>query len=310
SLHVMGILSNATPLLEQLSIDEAFLDVTDLPQPAETIARELQLKINSQVKLPCSLGVAANKLVAKIANNIGKAANKTGEAPNAIMVIPPGDEAAFLTPLPVQELWGVGPKTAARFEKLGIRTIGDLAKMPPERLVMQFGKMGGDLWQHARGIDERPVTPHHEAKSISQELTFEKDVTDFTRLDRTLRQLSEQIGYRLRQEHLCAFTVRIKLRWHDFSTLTRQITLPQPADQDGILYAAARQLFEHTWQPRRPVRLLGVGVSGLVAAYHQLSLWETPSDKEARLLEALDALRERYGRQVVRRGISPIRNKR
>ncbi len=304
SIEVMKILSEVTPLLEQLSIDEAFMDVTDLPEPIENICRQIQTKVNRQVRLPCSLGGASNMLVAKIANNIGKAANRSAEPPNAIRVVAAGDEARFLAALPVGELWGVGPKTALRLEKMGIITIGDLAKTPETLLMQRFGKMGSDLWRHAHGIDERPVTPYHEVKSISQEITFEKDVTDLAQLDGTLRRLSEQVGYRLRQKRVCAATVRIKIRWHDFATLTRQVTLPQPVDQDSILYAAARKLFDQVWQPRRPVRLLGVGSSGLVTTVHQPELWETPAEKERRLLQAIDSLRQRYGHPVVRRGLN------
>src|SRR5439155_17844702 len=161
SRRVMAQLRKLTLLVEQLSIDEAFLDVTDLPETGETLARRLQATINQELKLSCSLGVATNKLVAKIANTVGKAAGKDGSKnggpPNAITVAPAGKEAEFLAPLPCEELWGVGPKTAERLAALGLHTIGDLARWPAADLARRFGKNGHDLAQHARGIDLRPV---------------------------------------------------------------------------------------------------------------------------------------------------------
>ncbi|GIK37886.1 MAG: DNA polymerase IV [Chloroflexota bacterium] len=198
SQQVMARLHLLTPLVEQLSIDEAFLDVSDLPEPAAVLARRLQGMINTELHLPCSLGVATNKLVAKIANDAGKSAARSGQPPNALQVVPPGQEAAFLAPLPVESLWGVGPKTAERLHGLGLRTIGDLARWPEADLVRRFGQPGHDLARHAKGLDERPVVTEHEAKSISQEITFVKDVTDDPILRETLRQQSEQVGYHLR----------------------------------------------------------------------------------------------------------------
>jgi DNA polymerase-4 len=188
SQQVMARLHQLTPLVEQLSIDEAFLDVSDLPDPAEEVARRLQTTINTDLGLPCSLGVATNKLVAKMANNVGKAAAPPGQTPNALQVVPPGQEAAFLAPLPVEALWGVGPKTAERLHSLGLRTIGQMAHWPESDLVRRFGQHGADLARHARGLDERPVETEHEAKSISQETTFARDVSDGAILRETLHR--------------------------------------------------------------------------------------------------------------------------
>lgn len=302
SAKVMEILGSYTPLVEQISIDEAFLDVSDLPQSGLEIGRELQARINRELNLPCSLGIASNKLVAKMATNAAKAGHHQPTPPNAILVVPAGEEAQFLAGLPVRELWGVGPRTAERMAQMGIRTLGQLAAVPQKTLESRFGRMGTELALHARGVDERPVVVEHDVKSISQEVTFERDLSDGEALRQTLYALAEQVGYRLRRKELCAETVRIKLRWSDFSTLTRQVTLEQPADQDGVIYQAALELFERVWQTGKPVRLLGVGVSSLCGRAYQLSLWETPSDKERRLLGAVDQLRERYGRKVVQRG--------
>jgi len=245
--------------------------------------------------------VATNKLLAKIANNLGKSAARKGQPPMSIRVVPPGAEAAFLDPLPVQELWGVGPKTAAHLEELGIRTIGNLARWPADDLVHRFGKRGSELAMHARGIDDRPVTPEHEAKSMSKETTFSRDVSDKAVLCRTLRKLAEGVGKELRSNALCGTTVRLKLRWQDFTTITRQAALPQPTNQDAEIYQAASALFEKAWPPDTPVRLIGVGVSDLSEPVQQFGLWETPSEKGQRLQETLDTLRERFGDEAVRR---------
>lgn len=308
SKQVMAVLHDVTPLVEQLSIDEAFLDVTGRREPAETLARQVQRRVNEELGLPCSLGVAANRLVAKIANTVGKAEAAKGAPPNTITVVPPGGEAAFLAPLPVQELWGVGPKTAERLARLGIETIGDIAARPAADLARRFGKHGADLARRARGIDERPVVTEHEAKSISKETTFAADVSDPRELRRTLRRLSDGVGRRLRQAGLSGPTVKLKLRWADFTTITRQVTLPEATDRDGAIYEAALALFEDVWRGGGPVRLLGVGVSGLEETTHQLGLWDTDAAEERQLLNALDELRDRFGEDIVRRA-SRLRRK-
>jgi DNA polymerase IV len=302
SRQVMEILGKYTGLLEQISIDEAFLDLSDLPQPGEELARTIQAEINSTLSLPCSLGVATNKLVAKIATDTGKARHRSGTYPNTILVVPPGEEAAFLAPMPCQALWGIGPKTAVRLAEFGFLSIGDLAKADPKRLERIFGAYGRDMAQRARGIDDSPVQTERETKSISAEVTYERDVSDFERLRQTLRDQSEEVARHLREQDLCAGTVRIKLRWPDFSTHTRQLSLSQPTDQDRVVYSAALGLFESIWTKGEAVRLLGVGVSKLAPAVHQLSLWDTPDQKERRLLEALDELRARFGDEAVRNG--------
>ncbi len=310
SRKVMAILHELTPLVEQLSIDEAFLDVTALPDEAETLARSLQQRINHELKLPGSLGVASNKLVAKIANNIGK--ERAGDGPpNAILVVPAGQEAAFLAPLSIRELWGVGPKTAERLNQLGITTIGDLTRYPEQDLVRRFGKNGADMARHARGLDDRPVETERETKSISSETTFVHDVHDQAELRATLHELAEDVGRRVRKSDLRGKTVSIKLRWSDFTTLTRQVTLPQGVDDDASITEAAMRLFEKVWSPGRPVRLLGVALSGfeVEAEARQLSLWDAvqpppPPEPEPDnpLQETLDQLRKRFGDDAIRRG--------
>jgi len=302
SRQVMEFLQSVTPLVEQISIDEAFLDVSDLPESGDVLARQLQAAIRDKLGLPCSLGIATNKLLAKTATDVGKASSKSESTPNAILVVPAGEEAVFLAPLPVRMLWGVGPKTEAHMAELGWRTIGDLARQSEEFLARHFGKLGRDLALRARGIDERPVVTTHQIKSVSQETTFAKDVGDRNTLERTLRSLSERVGRRLRRHRFCGVTIKLKLRNPDFTTLSRQTTLSQATDQDADIYGAALKLFEKIWREGQPVRLLGVGVSGLRPAVHQLSLWDDKPQARAKLQATLDTLRDRFGEPIIRRG--------
>lgn len=307
SRQVMGELDKVAKLVEQLSIDEAFLDVSENDRPAEAIARELQATIRDKFQLPCSLGVASNKLVAKIATDVGKTAAQSEGPPNAIQVVPPGREAEFLAPLPAEALWGVGPKTAARLAGLGVYTIGEIADLSENDLVRWFGKHGHDLYRRSRGIDNSRVEPFHETKSVSKETTFPKDVQDEGELRQTLRSLSEGVARRLGRENLAGTTIKIKLRWSDFTTLTRQTTLAQPTAQCELIDKTANQLFEETWTRGRPVRLLGVGVSGLGPPIRQLLLWDYStedqvSEKEAQLLAAVEILQQKFGRRVIHWG--------
>ena len=305
SAGVMARLHSLTPLVEQLSIDEAFLDVGDLPLSGELVAARLQAEIREELGLPCSLGVATNKLVAKVATDVGKAEARGGGPPNAIRVVRPGEEAEFLAPLPALALWGVGAKTAERLAGLGLRTIGDIARWPEASLVSRFGKHGRMLSRHARGIDERPIITTHAAKGISKETTFERDTDDRDTLLRTLCAQAGAVSRQLRREGLAGSTVRLKLRWPDFTTLTRQATLQQPTSREDVIAATATRLFEQIWEVGRPVRLLGVGVSGLAEPLGQLSLWDAArgaedTEKARRLRATVDALRDRHGRELLR----------
>ena len=303
SRAVMEILRDTAPDVEPLSIDEAFLDATILPGPIETIARDLQRRINRELDLPCSLGGATNKLVAKTANTVGKARQPKDKPPNTITIVPAGEEAAFMAPLPLRQLWGVGPKNAETLSKLGLTTIGDVANWPEEALTRRLGKLGSDIWRRAQGLDHRPVLTEHETKSISKEVTFAKDLAEESELKLTLRRLSDGVGRQARKAGLAGSTVKIKLRWTDFSTLSRQTTLEHPTDLDGEIYENARELFDRSWKEGRPVRLLGVGLSGFGASSRQLGLWLDGADEtqEEELLGALDRLRDKYGEKMIRR---------
>jgi len=300
SRKVMSLVE-ISPFIEQISIDEAFIDVSDLQEPLIYIASSLQTRINNDLSLPVSFGGATNKLVAKIANDWGKSQKRSAEPPNAITIIPPGEEAEFLAPLPVESLWGIGSKTGERLARVGIHTIGHLADAPATTLEMLFGDYGPSIRRRALGIDNRPIATEHDVKSISNEVTFANDKVEEKDLQQTLRYLSEKVGTRLRKQNLGGSTVQIKLRWSDFTTITRQITLPSRINLDQEIYQAALALFHVNWPKGKPVRLLGVGVSNLGPPLHQLSLWDDDYQKKANLLNALDGLRERYGKDIIMR---------
>lgn len=297
SKSVMEILHDFTPLVEQLSIDEAFMDMTGVKASGLDVAEDIQARIRDELGLPCSIGVASNKLMAKTANNIGKASRKTGTYPNAITEVQVGKEAEFLAPLPIRELWGVGAKTAEKLRSEGINTIGQLAALPKYRLVEMFGKNGADFYERARGIDTRQVETEHTAKSVSKETTYMQDVADLDTLQRTLQMLADGVGHRLRKAGLRGDTVKIKLRWSDFTTITRQMTLQTPTDHDAEIYDAAVHLLKMHWKGT-PVRLIGVGVTGFDA--HQLQLWSEPAQPNP-LESALDRLKSRFGDNAVGR---------
>jgi DNA polymerase IV len=291
--QVMSLLREAAPIVEQVSVDEAFLDVSDDPRGGRELAAALQARIRAELRLPTSWGVATSRLVAKTATEVGK--------PNGLVVVHPGEEPAFLAPLPVGMLWGVGPKTRRRLEELGVRTIGDLAGLAPAQLREALGEHGLELASRAVGKDNQPVVDSYEPKSMSSETTFARDVRSGRDLHRTLLLLTEEVGRRLRDGGLAGTTVRLKLRWSDFTTLTRQVRMQQPTDQDGELYRAAASLLDAAWPKGKPVRLIGVGVSGLGAHQRQLELFDRAWEQDGRLMEAVDAIRARFGQQALQR---------
>lgn len=305
SRKVMALFYEITPQVEPLSIDEAYLDVTGtelLWGTPEEIARALKARIRERFNLPCSIGVATNKLVAKIATERAK--------PDGICVVPPGEEAGFLAPMPIERLWSVGPKAAAALRAMGIETIGQLADAPREGLARRFGaNHADDLLRRARGIGDGVVQVDRESKQISQEVTFTRDIADRERLRRVLLELSERVGARLRAEGVDARTIAIKLRYADFTTFTRQTTLPDPTHLDGPIYEAAWSLFQKAWT-RRAVRLLGVAARSLGSPAHQLSLFEPRDDRRERLTETVDKIRAKYGDGAIERASLAKRRKR
>jgi nucleotidyltransferase/DNA polymerase involved in DNA repair len=290
--EVMAILRRFSDCVEPISIDEAFLDVTGSRRAlgsGEVIARRLKQSIRDETALTASVGVAPSKLVAKVASDIRK--------PDGLVVVAPGTEAAFLAPLPIRRLWGVGPKMEERLAKLGVRTIGDLAALEPTALERRFGTHGHDLLLLARGVDERAVVAEAEdAKSVGQENTYEVDTADVKVLRRTLLELADKVARRLRAHELKGRTVTLKYRDETFRTLTRAETLPRPTDAGEVLFQVAWRLFKGVHGARR-VRLLGISASGFGKGA-QLDLFGEPPSAADRVR---DAVAQRFGNDALTR---------
>jgi len=301
SERVMMVFHDITPLVEPLSLDEAFLDITGarrLHGDAHQIARQIRTTIWDNERLTCSVGIAPTKFLAKLASEQAKP-TASPDGPiygRGVFEVEPGKELDFLHPLPVRALWGVGKATADRLAALGVETVADLARMPLETLERSLGKASGrHLHTLANGIDERPVEVGREAKSISHEETFAHDLTEVSTLDTELVRQCDAVAQRLRDAGLTARTAQIKVRFGDFNTITRRLTAPQPFTSGVDLLAMARELFASV-DPTQGVRLLGVGVANLSAtAGEQLELnleeeaAQTPTD------QLLDDVRSRFG---------------
>lgn len=259
SQRVMSLLREYSDLVEQVSIDEAFVDVTKPMTLAEArrTAQEIQRRIKEEVGLPCSIGMASNKLVAKIACESGK--------PGGLVVIPPGRERSLLEPLPVGRLWGVGPKTRSRLTQMGVATVGDLARVPQEKLMLEFGQRGIWMHQNSLGIYESPVVVEHETKSVGRETTFERDKSDFRQLADEFRILASSTASSLRELNMKGRTVTIKLRFPDFQTITRSHTRESATDSPREIMREALALLNKNWAPPAKLRLIGVQVSNLMA---------------------------------------------
>lgn len=267
SRRVMELARDVTPLIEQVSIDEAFLDLTDRViawQEAVSAARRLQKRIAEEIGLSASLGVATNKQVAKVASDRQK--------PGGLTVVPPGEEAAFLAPLSVRVLWGIGPVTAEGLAEMGISTVGELATLPIDVLRARFGRHGVAMARRAQGIDQQPVVTKREPKSVSRERTFRRDVADGNILREQLWRLSQGVARRLREKGKTASTIAIKLRYADFVTISRQMTLDVPTDDEQVIYRATAALLRQSWEHGRSVRLLGVAGRNLSSPAGQLPL--------------------------------------
>ena len=295
SREVMAILRRFTPLVEPISIDEAFLDVTgsrELFGDAVTIAGFIKDAVRDEVQLTISIGVARTKLVAKIASDLRK--------PDGLVVVAPGEEAAFLAPLDIGRLWGVGEKTATVLREYGVKTIGDLAALPEDLLERRFGKMGPMLGDRARGLDaDRVVGEGEAAKSVGHEHTFDVDTSDREEIERTLLAMSEGVSGRLRASGVRASTVTVKIRDSSFRTITRQRTLAEPTDLTDPIYQVALELARPEVRGLR-IRLLGVSASNL-GEREQLGLFPADDPRRRQAIEAADRLRRRYGERAVTR---------
>jgi DNA polymerase-4 len=303
--RVMGVLLDFSDLVEQVSIDEAFLDVTGslrLFGDGVSIARKIKDRIRSEQGLTASVGVAANKYVAKVASDL--------EKPDGLVVVEPGREAEFLAPLPVSRLWGVGEKTAALLKDVGLQRIGQIAALERKYLVDRFGKSGEHLWELSRGMDDRAVVPEEGYKSIGHETTFERDTEDERLLHDTLLWLTEKVAQRLRAHHTRARTIAIKFREEDFTTFTRRRTLPVAIDTSEKIFPQAWNLMRPLMRRGVAVRLIGVYGSNLESEETgQLSLFDRPEQRDRRLATAVDDITRRYGDSAITRAtlVSPRR---
>jgi DNA polymerase-4 len=298
--QIREIFLSFTPLVEPLSLDEAFLDVRGcegLFGPAPEIARRIKERVRSETGLVASVGVAPNKFLAKLASDHGK--------PDGYVVLPPERVAAFLEPLPVGRVWGVGAKAEQRLHGLGARTVGQLAALPEQVLVDHLGEAGRHVWRLARGEDDRVVVPDREAKSISTETTFARDVADREVLRGWLLDLVDHLAARLRHHGLRAQTVEVKVRSSDFRTRSRARSLPEATDRTDALWQAACELLERSLSADvLPLRLLGVGATKLTNdPVVQRDLFDDGAQvRQSALDRAVDAIRGTFGAGAIRRG--------
>ncbi len=300
--RVFEIFQRFTPLVEKLSIDEAFLDVTGCERlfgSPEEIARKIKDAVLREIGLTASAGVAPSKFVAKIASDL--------EKPDGLTVVPEEKVREFLDPLPVGKMWGVGKITREALEKLNIRTFRDLSRMPVEVLERRFGKYGTRMHELSTGIDEREVVPEHDTKSIGHEETFSEDIVDLGCATRKLLFLAGKVARRMRKDSLQGKTVTLKVKYKDFTSITRSATLPASTDDALEIYRALLNLLNKTEVGRRPVRLLGVSLSQLldVGMQSQMSLFSEDEgfQKKKNLNAALDSITEKFGDQIIGPGI-------
>jgi len=296
---MFAILDSFTPLVQPMGIDEAFLDLSGTERllgDAVSVARRIKSRVRDDLKLTISVGVAPNKFLAKLASDL--------EKPDGLTVIAEEDVARILPPLPVSRIWGIGPKTAARLASLNIKTIGDLRSLSRDVLEQSFGSEADRYWRLSRGIDDRPVVRDGDARSISQEQTFGENLVDPEEVRSVLLGQVEQVARRLRKHTLRARTVHLKIRDGEFRTITRNTTLDEPTDQTKLLWETARAIFD-TWASKsfRPVRLIGMGATGLTSDAPQLGLFPDNSNaQQSKLDRAVDLINDRFGAKSISRG--------
>ncbi|MGB1251549.1 MAG: DNA polymerase IV, partial [Candidatus Promineifilaceae bacterium] len=243
---------------EQISVDEAFVDLSDVDAPAN-MAIALQARVKQATGLPCSVGLGTSKLVAKVASDYDK--------PEGCTIVASGDEADFLAPLPVRVIWGIGQVTAERLQEVGVTTCAELVALPLDRLQANFGNQAESMQRRARGQDDREVNDQPGiSKSISQEWTFTRDIGDEEQLATKLADMCEQVGASLQRKQLVARTVTVKFRWADFTTLTRQRSIIRPISTPDAIFSLAHDIWRANWPTGKPMRLLGVGVSNIESA--------------------------------------------
>ena len=302
SQQIHDVFHRYTPLVEPLSLDEAFLDVTGSVQlfgSADEIGRRIKQDIKDEVQLVASAGIAPNKFLAKLASDLDK--------PDGFVSVQADAIQEFLDPLSVGRIWGVGRVTGEALDQLGIKTIRQLRNIPRESLDRRFGKMGEHVWNLARGIDNRAVVPDREAKSISHETTFARDVEDIEILRSWLMALTEQVARRLRRHSLRGRIIQLKVRYNDFDTITRSQSLPEPTNSTDVLWQVASGLLDSRLPNRRLcVRLIGIGVSNIDDSDHkqQLMFDEEGGGRSEKLDEVTDQIKDRFGTDAIRRAIA------
>jgi DNA polymerase-4 len=301
SEKVYRVLQSFSPQVEMASIDEAYLDMTGtarLHGPPLRAAHKLHVRMKEETQLNCSIGIGSSRLIAKVSSAQAK--------PNGVLWIVPGEESKFLAPLDVREIPGVGKVMESHLHALGIKKVGDLARLEEAELEERFGKWGLALAGKARGEDaggwfDAEVGAHEAAKSISHEHTYNEDTADANQLEATLMRLSEMVGRRLREAKFYSRTIQLKLRYKDFTTITRAHSLPSPTQLDGEIFEEARKLFRKNWKPGREVRLLGVQASSFEAQTEQINLLEGGRQQRWKdALAAADRLRDKFGESSVK----------
>lgn len=299
SQKIMQIFHFYTPLVEALSLDEAFLDVTGSQRlfgNSELIGQKIKKRIKEELDLTASIGIAPNKFLAKLASDLDK--------PDGLVVIKLDEIKTKLWPLSVKKLWGIGGKSAQRLKELNIKTIGQLAQTDVNLLVNLLGSWGVEVHQLANGVDHRPVVPEREAHSIGHETTFSEDIGNRELLQNVLLDLAQDVGWRLRRANLKSRTIVLKMRLQDFQTITRNHTLCEETNRDDIIYQEAVKLFNKNFSGEQSLRLIGVTAAGLVdanQARRQVSLFSEEKDKSQELYQALDKINNKYGKKTITR---------
>ncbi len=298
SSKFMKILGHFSPYIEPLGLDEAYLDVTGYEEPygsPRQLARAIKEKIYEELELTASVGIGTSKVVAKIASDLCK--------PDGVLEIAPGGEQAFLNPLPVAKLPGVGNKTEQSLKEMGITTIGDLASLPLDMVKRRFGATGAVIHSYARGIDDREVEAPGEAKSISQQLTFGRDTLNRNFLEANLHNLCQEVCQELRSQNKRAKCVAIRLRYADFKTITRQAILKEASDITQVVFTTAQQLLSKAiTKQEKPIRLIGIRISSLVGEEKQFPMFDSGTEKSEHLDKAIDRIRRKYGSSAIKTG--------
>jgi DNA polymerase-4 len=298
SKQIFAIFQSFTPLVEPISLDEAFLDVTGsfrLFGSAEEIAAAIKKQVAEDIGLTVSAGVASSKLVAKIASDYDK--------PDGLTIVPAGDEQSFLAPLPIARLWGVGKATREALALLGVNTIGDLSRLPPDLLQSKLGKHGMSLYWASLGIDDREVTPTREMKSIGHEETFPVDLTDPGEIHRQLLALADRVARRMRHYGVIGRCITLKIKYSDYNQTTRSRTISPAMDDGGEIFRQVKNLIERTEAVKKPIRLLGISVSILQGDKKQLPLFEQKQvKKQQQINQTLDTINQKFGAIAILRG--------